>query len=107
MRDKVTEDFVPAERVRTFLSEAGLDHGKEIIVYGNRGSWVPYFAQFALNHYGVDGVVVGRGCLGRPWLFRDLAAAFDGEDVLELPSLGEVSSVMRRHAKLLGNRMAY
>ena len=61
MRDKVTEDFVPAERVRTFLSEAGLDHGKEIIVYGNRGSWVPYFAQFALNHYGVERVRVFHG----------------------------------------------
>jgi hypothetical protein len=46
-------------------------------------------------------VVVGRGCLGRPWLFRDLAAAFAGELVRALPSLGEVAAVMRRHAELL------
>jgi hypothetical protein len=45
--------------------------------------------------------VVGRGCLGRPWLFRDLAAAFAGEQVLELPALGQVALVMRRHAELL------
>ncbi|MGZ8718241.1 MAG: tRNA-dihydrouridine synthase, partial [Aeromicrobium sp.] len=51
------------------------------------------------------GVVVGRGCLGRPWLFRDLAAAFAGNDVLGLPNLGEVSAVMRRHAELLGSLM--
>ena len=37
------------------------------------------------------GVVVGRGCLGRPWLFRDLAAAFAGGPTPPvLPTLGEV-----------------
>jgi hypothetical protein len=45
--------------------------------------------------------VVGRGCLGRPWLFRDLAAAFRGEPVATLPDLGEVAAMMRRHAELL------
>jgi hypothetical protein len=46
-------------------------------------------------------VVVGRGCLGRPWLFRDLAAAFEGTEVATLPRLGEVAAMMRRHAELL------
>src|SRR6185437_11796379 len=50
---------------------------------------------------GADGVVVGRGCLGRPWLFRDLAAAFEGTEVATLPRLGEVAATMRRHAELL------
>jgi tRNA-dihydrouridine synthase len=50
---------------------------------------------------GAAGVVVGRGCLGRPWLFRDLAAAFAGDRVATLPTLGEVASMMRRHAELL------
>ncbi|HEX5772108.1 MAG TPA: tRNA-dihydrouridine synthase, partial [Nocardioidaceae bacterium] len=40
-------------------------------------------------------------CLGRPWLFRDLAAAFAGEDLATLPTLGEVKQMMRRHAELL------
>ena len=31
-----------------------------------------------MRETGCDGVVVGRGCLGRPWLFRDLADVFDG-----------------------------
>ena len=48
-----------------------------------------------------DGVVVGRGCLGRPWLFADLAAAFDGRPERRLPTLGEVAVIMRRHAELL------
>ncbi len=50
---------------------------------------------------GVDGVVIGRGCLGRPWLFRDLASAFAGARVATLPALGEVAAMMRRHAELL------
>ena len=46
--------------------------------------------------------VVGRGCLGRPWLFADLAAAFAGAARAWLaPALGEVARVMRRHAELL------
>ena len=35
---------------------------------------------------GADGVVVGRGCLGRPWLFADLAAAFEGRNERKLPT---------------------
>ena len=54
---------------------------------------------------GAAGVVVGRGCLGRPWLFRDLAAAFAGEQVATLPALGEVAAMMRRHAELLCHHM--
>ena len=50
---------------------------------------------------GCDGVVVGRGCLGRPWLFRDLAAVFDGREPEDPPSLGGVVDVMLEHARLL------
>ncbi len=50
---------------------------------------------------GCDGIVVGRGCLGRPWLFGELEAAFSGRPVPDGPSLGEVAGVLRRHAELL------
>ena len=50
---------------------------------------------------GCDGVVVGRGCLGRPWLFRDLVDAFAGRPVQPPPLLGEVCAVMRDHAERL------
>lgn len=50
---------------------------------------------------GCDGVVVGRGCLGRPWLFGELEAAFAGRPVPAGPNLGEVGRVLRRHAELL------
>ncbi|MEO6881713.1 MAG: tRNA-dihydrouridine synthase, partial [Mycobacteriaceae bacterium] len=41
------------------------------------------------------------GCLGRPWLFAELAAALSGSDAPAPPSLGEVALVLRRHAELL------
>ena len=50
---------------------------------------------------GCDGVVVGRGCLGRPWLFRDLADAFAGRPAQPPPGLGEIIGMMRTHADLL------
>ncbi len=46
-------------------------------------------------------MVIGRGCLGRPWLFRDLVDAFAGIERRTLPTLGEVAIMVRRHAELL------
>ncbi len=77
----------------------------EIPVLGNGDIWEARDAIAMVERTGCDGVVVGRGCLGRPWLFRDLAAAFAGQQVQELPTLGEVMAVMRRHAELLGDLM--
>ena len=50
---------------------------------------------------GCDGVVIGRGCLGRPWLFAELSAAFAGTRPAAPPTLGEVAAIMRRHGQLL------
>jgi nifR3 family TIM-barrel protein len=77
----------------------------EIPVLGNGDIWEAADALRMVEQTGCDGVIVGRGCLGRPWLFRDLAAAFAGESVQELPTLGEVGAVMRRHAELLGDHL--
>jgi len=84
---------------------AELKQAVDIPVLGNGDIWEAADAIRMVEETGCDGVVVGRGCLGRPWLFRDLAAAFAGNDVLQLPSLGEVAAVMRRHAELLGSLM--
>ena len=81
-----------------------VDH-VDIPVLGNGDIWEAADAIRMVEQTGVAGVVVGRGCLGRPWLFRDLAAAFHGEDVATLPSLGEVKVMMRRHAELLSEHM--
>jgi nifR3 family TIM-barrel protein len=73
----------------------------DIPVLGNGDIWEASDALEMVRRTGCDGVVVGRGCLGRPWLFADLATAFDGRPERRLPNLGEVARVMRRHAGLL------
>jgi len=70
-------------------------------VLGNGDIWEAADALRMVAHTGADGVVVGRGCLGRPWLFRDLEAAFAGRPVVTLPTLGEVATLMSRHTHLL------
>jgi len=80
---------------------AALVEHVDIPVLGNGDIWEAADAVRMVEQTGAAGVVVGRGCLGRPWLFRDLAAAFAGEQVATLPALGEVAAVMRRHAELL------
>lgn len=70
-------------------------------VLGNGDIWTAHDAVRMMRKTGCDGVVVGRGCLGRPWLFSQLAAAFAGNPIPADPSLGEVLTVLRRHAELL------
>jgi nifR3 family TIM-barrel protein len=77
----------------------------DLPVLGNGDVWEAADALRMVAQTGAAGVVVGRGCLGRPWLFRDLAAAFAGEQVATLPVLGEVAAMMRRHAELLSEHM--
>ena len=72
-----------------------------IPVLGNGDIWSAQDALDMVRQTGCDGVVVGRGCLGRPWLFTDLAAAFAGSDVRVQPGLREVTAVLRRHAAYL------
>ena len=72
-----------------------------IPVLGNGDVWEAGDALRMMRTTGCDGVIVGRGCLGRPWLFRDLADAFDGREPRNPPSLGEVVEVMLEHARLL------
>jgi nifR3 family TIM-barrel protein len=105
---------------------AALVEHVDIPVLGNGDIWEASDAVAMMASTGCAGVVVGRGCLGRPWLFRDLAVALSstgrtsplhradidpraGANGLPgaptLPSLGEVSAMMRRHAELLVHYM--
>ncbi|MFI7552857.1 tRNA dihydrouridine synthase DusB [Micromonospora sediminimaris] len=80
---------------------ATLKQALDVPVLGNGDIWEADDALRMVAHTGVDGVVIGRGCLGRPWLFADLEAAFNGSSQRRLPTLGEVAVTMRRHAELL------
>ena len=70
-------------------------------VLGNGDIWSAEDALRMVDETGCDGVVVGRGCLGKPWLFGDLAAAFTTGMIKAEPTLGEVATAFHRHAELL------
>lgn len=72
-----------------------------IPVFGNGDVFSASDALAMVEHTACDGVVIGRGCLGRPWLFRELDAAFAGEPVPPAPRLGEVVTAIRRHLQLI------
>jgi nifR3 family TIM-barrel protein len=72
-----------------------------IPVLGNGDVWEAEDALRMMRQTGCDGVIVGRGCLGRPWLFRDLADVFAGREPRNPPDYGGVAEVMLEHARLL------
>jgi nifR3 family TIM-barrel protein len=86
---------------------SAIAHLKSVVttvpVLGNGDIWDAADGMEMIRQTGCDGVVVGRGCLGKPWLFRDLADAFAGRPVQGPPTLGEVVTVMRRHVRLLAD----
>jgi nifR3 family TIM-barrel protein len=106
-----TADWSAIEKLKNEISS--------VPVLGNGDIWSADDALRMVRETGADGVVVGRGCLGRPWLFGDLSAAFGaagaaGSSEIEpgsvtgsatagriQPSLGEVATAFRRHAELL------
>ncbi len=70
-----------------------------IPVFGNGDIWEPWDALRMLRQTGCAGVVIGRGCLGRPWLFRDLAAVLGGEAPPEPPGLAQTVQIMMAHLR--------
>jgi nifR3 family TIM-barrel protein len=88
-------DWDAIARLKEHLSSYGTP------VLGNGDIWTADDALRMVSVTGADGVVVGRGCLGRPWLFGQLAAAFTGEPIPVDPDLAEVLRLLRRHAELL------
>jgi nifR3 family TIM-barrel protein len=80
---------------------AQLKAALSIPVLGNGDIFEPWDALRMMRRTGCDGVIIGRGCLGRPWLFRDLAGVFRGEEPPDPPSLGEVAAIALDHAREL------
>src|SRR5438874_12169754 len=58
LRDENTEDFIATERIEKILGGAGLDPNREIIVYGSRGTWQPYFGLYTVQYFGGSNVRV-------------------------------------------------
>ena len=78
----------------------------DIPVLGNGDVWEAADAVALMAQTGCDGVVIGRGCLGRPWLFGDLITVLNGGEAPAPRLLGEVADAMARHARLLADHYA-
>jgi nifR3 family TIM-barrel protein len=78
-----------------------VEHIPDTPVLGNGDIWSAQDAKRMIDETGARGVVIGRGCLGRPWLFGQIRAAFAGEAVPSEPDAGTIVDLMRRHAELL------
>lgn len=79
--------------------------GSTIPVLGNGDIWEAHDAVRMMAETECDGVVIGRGCLGRPWLFADLVEALNGREVRPSRTLGEVVVVMAEHARGLAGHL--
>ncbi|MBL8859846.1 MAG: tRNA dihydrouridine synthase DusB [Planctomycetes bacterium] len=80
---------------------AALKSSVSIPVLGNGDIWESFDALRMMRTTGCDGVIVGRGCLGRPWLFAELAAVFAGREPDVPPNLRRVVAIMEDHARRL------
>jgi nifR3 family TIM-barrel protein len=80
---------------------AELKRALSIPVIGNGDIWIADDALRMLRETGCDAVAIGRGCLGRPWLFADLAAALAGGPAPPPPTFGRVAEIMIEHAEML------
>jgi nifR3 family TIM-barrel protein len=101
LHGRTAADFYGGEADWTPIAE--LADALDVPVLGNGDIWEADDALRMIGETGCAGVVVGRGCLGRPWLFADLAAAFAGRPGRIRPGLRQVAVAMRRHAELLAH----
>jgi nifR3 family TIM-barrel protein len=80
-----------------------LKQSLSIPVLGNGDIWEAQDALRMMRQTGCDAVIVGRGCLGRPWLFRDLTDVFNGREPEDPPQFGQVLEIMFAHARKLSD----
>jgi tRNA-dihydrouridine synthase B len=73
---------------------------KRIPLIGNGDITSPAAAVAAFQRFGVDGIMIGRAALGRPWIFKQIAQALKGEPVMPGPSLDEQAELLLRHQRL-------
>ena len=88
-------DWSEITRLKEHMADTGIP------VLGNGDIFAAQDASRMMAETGCDGVVIGRGCLGRPWLFASLAAELNGQPLPPEPTLGEVAGIISRHAELL------
>ncbi|MEC8337931.1 MAG: tRNA dihydrouridine synthase DusB [Planctomycetota bacterium] len=93
---KGTADWEKISEIRPYL--------KNIPLIGNGDLDSPQAVVEALTRYDVDGVMIARAALGRPWLFRQAQAALRGEPIPPEPSLDDQRQLLLHHFDLICRR---
>lgn len=73
----------------------------EVPVLGNGDIKTAADAKRMLDHTGADGIMLGRGSYGQPWVFRQARALFDGRPMPETPGVRERFAIALDHARLV------
>lgn len=72
-----------------------------IPVLGNGDVFTPKDAKAMLHETGCDGILIGRGAQGNPWLFKRIIHYLESGDLLPLPTLQEIVEMIQRHMAML------
>jgi len=93
---KGSADWEKISEIRPFL--------KKIPLIGNGDLNAPAAVLAAFERYNVDGVMIARAALGKPWLFHQVHAALRGEQIPPDPTLREERELLKHHFDLICRR---
>ncbi|MCH4895294.1 MAG: tRNA dihydrouridine synthase DusB [Marinifilaceae bacterium] len=79
----------------TLIGEVKNNQRMHIPIIGNGDITSPEIAEEYFNKYGVDAVMIGRACIGRPWVFKEIRHYLDTGEKWEAPLLGEQIDILR------------
>jgi len=96
----------------TLIGEVKNNPRMKIPVIGNGDIDSPVKAREMFNRYGVDGIMIGRAAVGRPWIFRDIKHYLETGDLLPEPAVSEKADIALLHLEKSleykeGNRAIY
>lgn len=84
----------------TLIGEVRKNPRMKIPIIGNGDIDSPVKAKEMFDNYGVDGIMIGRATVGRPWIFRDIKHYLENGEMLPEPSVSEKASIALRHLDL-------
>ena len=78
------------------IGEVKSDPRMEIPIIGNGDITTPESAREAFDKFGVDGVMVGRGAIGAPWVFREMKHYIENGEKLEISVADKFRMLLRQ-----------